>query len=104
MKILLIEYSPVITNMITNILTEDNIVKTTNGNIDIPSNTDLIIFDLQLITENILNSKIPSILLCTGQDEIRRIYALEKATAKMNYVVKPFTGEQLKDKINSLFN
>jgi len=100
MNILLINESPIVNNIIQNCLEGDNITTTSNGNIDIPSNTDLIIFNIQLHTDNILNSKIPSIILCSGGDEIHRLELLQMATNKMQYIVKPFTCEQLNGKVS----
>jgi response regulator RpfG family c-di-GMP phosphodiesterase len=99
MNILLINDSPIVNNIIQNCL-DGNITTTSNGNIDIPSNTNLIIFNIELHTDNIINSKIPSIMLCTGSDDSKRIELLMKDTNKIQYVVKPFTCEELNGKVS----
>ena len=104
MNILLINDSPTINNIIQKCLEGNNITTTSNGNIDIPSNTDLIIFNIQLHTDNILNSRIPSIMLSSGGDEIHRLELLQMATNKMQYVVKPFTCEDLNGKVSMVIN
>lgn len=104
MNILLINESPTINNIIQNCLHGNSITTTSNGNIDIPSNTDLIIFNIQLVTKNILNSRIPSIILSSGGDEIRRLELLQMSTNKMQYVVKPFNCEELNGKVSMVTN
>jgi len=104
MNILLINESPTINNIIQNCLDGNNITTTSNGNIDIPSDTDLIIFNIQLVTKNILNSRIPSVILSAALDETRRLELLQNATNKMQYVVKPFNCEQLNGKISMVVN
>jgi len=104
MNILLINESPTINNIIQNCLDGNNITTTSNGNIDIPSDTDLIIFNIQLVTKNILNSRIPSVILSAALDETRRLELLQNATSKMQYVVKPFNCEQLNGKISMVVN
>ena len=104
MNILLINESPIVNNIIQNCLDGNNITTTSNGNIDIPSDTDLIIFNIQLVTKNILNSRIPSVILSAALDETRRLELLQNATNKMQYVVKPFNCEQLNGKISMVVN
>ena len=103
MNILLINSSAPVNQIIQTCLSGNNITITTNGNIDIPSETDLIIFDIQLMTNNIINSKIPCIILGSEQDEMLRIY-IEKTIAggdtEVTYINRPFTCEDLNGKVS----
>ena len=89
MNILLINESPTINNIIQNCLDGDNITTTSNGNIDIPSDTDLIIFNIQLVTKNILNSRIPSVILSAALDGTHRLELLQKATSNCLLYTSP---------------
>lgn len=99
MNVLLISSSQVMNVLIHRILKDDNITQTTNGNINIPSDTDLILVEESLITDNFINSPKPGVVITiqpTGE-------LIEKITGhNKTYVVKPFNGEQLNTRIQQV--
>jgi hypothetical protein len=99
MNVLLISSSQVMNVLIHRILKDDNITQTTNGNINIPSDTDLILVEESLMTDNFINSPKPGVVITTDPTDglINRISDHNKT-----YVVKPFNGEQLNSRIQQV--
>jgi len=99
MNVLLISSSHVMNNLIHNILIGDNITTTTNGNIDIPKDTDVILIEENLITDNFLNTPYPGIIITAimSSDLMKKIMEYNKL-----YIVKPFNGEHLKERIQQV--
>ena len=99
MNVLLISSSQVTNILIHRILKDDNITQTTNGNINIPSDVDLILVDEYLMTDNFINSPKPGIVITTNPTPslIEKIAGHNK-----NYVIKPFNGEQLETSIRQV--
>jgi hypothetical protein len=99
MNVLLISSSQVMNVLIHRILKDDNITQTTNGNINIPSDTDLILVEESLMTDNFINSPKPGVVITINPTR----GLIEKITGhNKTYVVKPFNGEQLKTRIQQV--
>lgn len=99
MNVLLISSSQVMNVLIHRILNDDNITQTTNGNINISSDIDLILVEESLMTDNFINSSKPGVVITTNPTGglIEKITGGDKI-----YVVKPFNGEQLKTRIQQV--
>ena len=108
MNILLINDSPIVNNMIQVCLQDNNSITTTsNSDIDIPSDTDLIIFDVHLNSDNIINSRIPCLMLGTEDELSLKLFIGQRISqngTNATYINKPFNCEQLNAKVSLLIS
>lgn len=101
MNILLYSNSPVISNMISNILTEDKITVSTNPNGFINNDYKLIILEDNLFNELIFTHSVPVLYITTPA---HRDICSVVISHGGGYIYKPFTPEEFINVVNKLLN
>ena len=99
MNILIYSTQPVITNMITNILSDDNITVSTNPNGFVNNDYNLIIVEDNLFNENIFSHSIP-VLYVTTSSYLN--FCMVAVSHGGGYIFKPFTPDELISVVNKL--
>ena len=99
MNILLLSASPVICNLIRNILSTDNITVSSNSNGEVSSLTNMIMVDESLFVPNLCKKNIPVVLLSSGNlESINQ----EARVLGARVLMKPFTRDQLIETVNQI--
>lgn len=99
MNILLLSASPVMSNLIKNVLSTDNITVSSNSNGEVSSLINLIMVDESLFVPTICQKNIPVVLLSSGNLESINEEAKILGT---NVLMKPFTRDQLIETVNQI--
>ena len=99
MNIILFSSSPTITNLVKNILSNYNVVTSTNPNGFINSDYDMVIIEDNLFVKGVFDLKIPVLLITTesnlvGCMEVRQLGGL--------CINKPFTRDMLLNVMKSI--
>jgi len=99
MNILFYSSSPVISNMISNVLSDDNLTISTNPNGFVNNDYHLIMIDDGLFSESVFTHSIPVLLITTPQKEVLCQIVVSNHGG---YIYKPFTPDELINVINKL--
>lgn len=97
MNILLLSNSPVMCNLIKNILSTDSIAVSSNSNGEVSDVTDLIMVDENLFVSKLCEKNIPVVLLTSMTLESINKQA---KTLGASLLMKPFTRDQLIETVN----
>ena len=97
MNILLLSASPVMCNLIKNVLSTDNITVSSNSNGEVANVTNLIMVDELLFVPSLCEKDVPVILLTNKSLESINNKA---ETLGAYFLMKPFNRDQLIETVN----
>ena len=98
--------SPALTNYISNTLSEDHVVQSTNPNGFINSDYDLIMVEDRLLTDSLFEQGLPVLLITHLNYGLREIENMMRMVGdrhiRVNYIFKPIVEVELHEKVRDL--